>query len=222
VLTEVIGGLLPSALGVALSPVPIVAIILILGSERARSQGPAFAAGWVVALGSVSVLIGSVVGAATPGEGPSPVVAVVDLLFGALLFLLAAKRWRSRPEPGEVADSPAWMTSLGTMSTVRTASIGAALAALNPKNLALTAAASATIGQAGLDGIATGTAIAVFLVIGSATVLGPVLMQLLAPGKAAGALEPIRRFMVQHNDGIMVAVLLLLGAKLIGNGLGGL
>lgn len=38
-LAEVIGGLLTSALGVALSPAPIVAVVLMLGSERARSQG---------------------------------------------------------------------------------------------------------------------------------------------------------------------------------------
>jgi Sap, sulfolipid-1-addressing protein len=46
-LGEAIGDLLPSAVGVALSPIPIVAVILMLGTPRARSNGPAFAAGWV-------------------------------------------------------------------------------------------------------------------------------------------------------------------------------
>ena len=41
---QAIGDLLPSAIGVALSPVPIIAVILILGTPKARSNGPAFAA----------------------------------------------------------------------------------------------------------------------------------------------------------------------------------
>ena len=49
-LGEVIGDLLPSAVGVALSPVPIVAVILMLGTPRARTNGPMFAVGWVAGL----------------------------------------------------------------------------------------------------------------------------------------------------------------------------
>ncbi len=45
-----IGDLLPSAVGVALSPVPIIAVILMLGTPKARSNGPAFAVGWVAGL----------------------------------------------------------------------------------------------------------------------------------------------------------------------------
>jgi hypothetical protein len=41
VLSRAIGDLLPSAVGVALSPIPIIAVILILATPRARSNGPA-------------------------------------------------------------------------------------------------------------------------------------------------------------------------------------
>jgi hypothetical protein len=44
-LTEAIGDLLPSAIGVAISPVPIIAVILMLGTPNARATGAAFAAG---------------------------------------------------------------------------------------------------------------------------------------------------------------------------------
>jgi hypothetical protein len=101
--------------------------------------------------------------------------------------------------------------ALGWVGALRTAAMGAALAGLNPKNLALTAAASASIGRAGLGGSETAIAIAVFVAIGSGTVLGPVLIQLLAPQRAAGAFEPIRRFMALHNDAIMMTVLSVLG-----------
>ena len=54
---QAIGDLLPSAVGVALSPIPIIAVILMLGTPKARSNGPAFAVGWVLGLVIVSVIV---------------------------------------------------------------------------------------------------------------------------------------------------------------------
>jgi hypothetical protein len=222
VLTEVIGDLLPSALGVAISPLPIIGVVLMLSSDRARSQGPAFALGWVAALTAVSVVIGSLAQNATGDGDPSPLVARAEVLFGVLFLGLAAERWRARREMVGEPESPAWMASLGTLSTARTAALGAALAGLNPKNLALTAAAGGGIGQAGLSGPSTALATAVFVVIGSSTVLGPVLFRVLAPRRSEVPLERMRRFMAQHDDAIVITVLLLLGAKLLGNGIAAL
>ena len=49
-----ISAILGFAVGVAISPVPIIAVILMLFSERARVNGPVFLVGWVVALAVVS------------------------------------------------------------------------------------------------------------------------------------------------------------------------
>jgi hypothetical protein len=46
---EAIGQSLPLAIGVALSPVPIIAVVLML--TTARANGPAFVLGWLVGLG---------------------------------------------------------------------------------------------------------------------------------------------------------------------------
>jgi Sap, sulfolipid-1-addressing protein len=43
-----IGQVLPLAVGVALSPVPIIAVALMLMSQRARLNGPVFVIGWLV------------------------------------------------------------------------------------------------------------------------------------------------------------------------------
>ncbi len=47
---EAIGAILPFGVGVALSPVPIIAVILMLMSARARVNGPMFIVGWLVGL----------------------------------------------------------------------------------------------------------------------------------------------------------------------------
>jgi hypothetical protein len=54
VLGAVIGDMLPSALAVALSPVPIAAAVLVLAGERAVARGWALAVGWVAGLAVVS------------------------------------------------------------------------------------------------------------------------------------------------------------------------
>jgi len=59
----------------------------------------------------------------------------------------------------------------------------------------------------------------VFVVLGSVTVAGAVLFYLVDAKRAAGPLEAIRRFMSDNNAVIMMVVLLLLGAKLLGDGL---
>mgnify|MGYP003299923964 CR=1 FL=1 len=48
---------LPFAIGVAISPVPIIAVILMLFSARAKVNGPMFLLGWVSALAIVSFAV---------------------------------------------------------------------------------------------------------------------------------------------------------------------
>jgi hypothetical protein len=59
---EAIGHSLPLAIGVALSPVPIIAVVVLLTSSRARSLGPVFVLGWLLGLGPVSRIGGGLVG----------------------------------------------------------------------------------------------------------------------------------------------------------------
>lgn len=220
---QAIGDLLPSGIGVAISPVPIIAVILILGTPKAKSNGPAFALGWVVALVAVSVIVVLVAGGADdPDSGTSTTVDWVMLALGALFLLMAAGQWKGRPKPGQEAEMPKWMAALDKFTPGKSLVMGLALAGANPKNLALTLAAAASIAKAGLSGGETAVAIAVFVVIGSLTVAGPVLFYVVAPSKAEAPLAGIKQFMVDHNAAIMTVLLLVLGAKMLGNGIAGL
>jgi hypothetical protein len=100
--------------------------------------------------------------------------------------------------------------------------LGALLSGVNPKNLALAVAAGASLAQAGLSAGGDVVAVAVFVVIGSVTVAGPVLAYLVAGEKVRGPLDTAKGFMAGNNAVIMAIVCLVLAAKLIGAGLGGL
>jgi threonine/homoserine/homoserine lactone efflux protein len=221
-LGQAIGNLLPSAIGVALSPLPIITVILMLGTPKGRSNGVAFALGWVVGLVLVSVIVLLVAGGADdPDSASSDGVNWFQVALGVLFLVMARRQWRSRPRKGEEPQTPTWLAKVDRITPVASAGLGVLLSALNPKNLALTAAAAATIAQAGLSASDDAIAIAVFVAIASVTVVGPVLAYLVAPAKAAGALGHLKEFMADNNAVIVMIVLLLLGAKLLGQGLGG-
>jgi threonine/homoserine/homoserine lactone efflux protein len=220
VLSDVIGNLLPSAFAVALSPIPIVAVVLVLGSPRARTSGPAFALGWVGGLVAVSVIVVVVLGAGSDPDTDDPGVSWLKVGLGLLFLAMAAMQWRKRPREGREPEEPKWMATIDTAPPSRAAVLGAALSGANPKNLALTLAASATIAEAGLDRADKAIAVAVFVVLGSVTVAGAVLFYLVDAKRAGPPLDAIRQFMSDNNAVIMMVVLLLLGAKLLGDGLG--
>ena len=157
----------------ALSPIPIIAVILVLGTPRARSDGPAFALGWVLGMVVVSVVVVVVAdGAHDPDSTSADTVNWGTLGLGVLFLVMAMREWRKRPRHGEAATMPKWMQTIDTIPPGKALVLGAALSGLNPKNLALTLAASASIAQAGLSDVDTAIAIAVFVVIASVSVVG--------------------------------------------------
>ena len=219
---QAIGDLLPSAIGVALSPVPIIAVILMLGTPKARSNGPAFAIGWVIGLVAVSVIVLLLASDADDTDsGASTAVDWIKLLIGVLFLLMAIKQWQGRPKEGQQAEMPKWMDAIDGFTAPKSVGLGILLSGVNPKNLALTLAAAASIAQAGLSGGESAIAVAVFVIIGSLTVAGPVLYYLLVPS-SAGLLGEIKQFMSAHNAVIMFVLLLVLGGKLLGSGIAGL
>lgn len=222
-LSQAIGSYLPAAIAVALSPIPIIAVVVVLATPRARTVGPAFAIGWIVGLAAVSVIVVTIAhGAKDPASATATGVNWFEVGFGVLFLVMAARQWRKRPKHGEPAAMPSWMASVDTITPVKGLVLGLALSAANPKNLALTAAAAASIAQAGLDEADTAIAIAVFVALGSVTVAGSVLFAVVAPKAADRPLAAIKQFMSANNAVIMMVVLLVLGGKLIGDGIGGL
>jgi len=170
----------------------------------------------------VSVVVVLLVGSASDPDSDDPGVNWLKLGIGIVFLLMAAKQWTKRPRPGREPEVPGWMATIDSATPPRAALLGMALSGANPKNLALTLTAAASIAEAGLDTTDTAIAVAVFTALGSITVAGSVLFYLLAGDRAARPLAAVKQFMADNNAVIMMVVLLLLGAKLLGDGLAGL
>jgi hypothetical protein len=221
---DAIGQVLSLAVGVAISPVPIIAVVLMLGTPRARVNGPAFLAGWVFGLalvGAIVLLLASGAGAEDGGE-PATWASVLELVLGLLLLALAVKQWRGRPRQGDEAQLPKWMQAIDRFTATRATVMGAALSGVNPKNLLLTIGAGAAIAQTGVDTGDQAIAMAVFVVVGTLGPAIPVGIYFLMGHRATELLADLKAWMAANNAGIMAVLMLVIGAKLIGDGISGL
>ena len=217
-----ISAVLTFAIGVAISPVPIIAVILMLFSQRARVNGPAFLAGWVIALAALSTIVyvvshdGNVATSSTASDS----VSWGKIVLGVALLALARRNWRKRPAPGEEAAMPKWLASVESVSPVKAFGLAVLLAAVNPKNLILTLGAAAGLAQVqGLSTTDAIVAIAVFVVISSLTIAGPVLYALFGGEKARATLDSAKEWLTTHNAAVMSVLFLVFGVDLIAKGL---
>jgi threonine/homoserine/homoserine lactone efflux protein len=95
-----IGDIPGFAAGVAISPIPIIAVILMLFSAKARSNSVSFVLGWLIGL----LLAGAVVlaiGLDASEGGASDASGVIKILIGVLFLFLAWKQWSGRPKGDE-------------------------------------------------------------------------------------------------------------------------
>jgi Sap, sulfolipid-1-addressing protein len=221
---QAIGSSLPLAVGVALSPIPIIAVVLMLTSRRARSNGPAFVIGWLIGLAVIGAIVLSVAGPAGASKSGSPAtwVSWVKIVLGAALLLVAVRQFRGRPKDSDEAALPKWMASIDTMKPLTVLGLAALLGGANPKNLLLAVSAGASIAQTGISGADQAIAYAVFALIGTIGVGTPVVIYFALGERSATMLAALKDWMGRHNAVIMSVLCLVIGVKLIGDAIGGL
>jgi hypothetical protein len=216
-----IGEVLTWAVGVAISPVPIIAVILMLFSPRARVNGTAFLVGWIVALAVVSTVVyvlahdGNVATSTTAADS----VSWGKIVLGAALVLLAMRNWRKRPAPGVEPAMPKWMGTIDRMSPPKAFGLAVVLAVVNPKNLLLTLGSATGLAQLGLSTADAIVATVVFVVIASLSIAVPVAYAVFGGAKAKATLESAKTWLTAHNAAVMAVLFLVFGVDLIAKGL---
>ena len=223
-MNAVIGELLPLAVGIAVSPVPIIAVILMLLSPRAGGTSVGFLVGWVagVVLGTtILVLVAEAVGFDS-SAGPSTTSSWIKVVLGVLLLLLGVRQWRSRPAKGAEVALPKWMAAIDHVTPVKAAGLGVLLSSVNPKNLLMIIGAATAVADAGLSVGDDVVAVAVFSVIACSTVAAPVIAYLAARERMAPVLGELKEWLEAHNVAVMSVLLLVIGVSVLGKGIGGL
>ncbi|MEV8098876.1 GAP family protein [Kitasatospora sp. NPDC085879] len=219
---DAIGSMLASAVGIAISPAALIAVVLLLATPRGRTNGPAFAAGWVVGLSGV---VGMVVAAGTGlggGSGRPTWAFWLRLALGGVLVLLAARQWRARPRAGHVTPPPRWMQAVDRFTAGRSFGLAVTLVVAKPKNLALAVGGAASVAASGAGPGGTAVAAALMVVIGSLCTLLPLGVGLLGGSGAARLLGEWKAWTGAHNAAVTATVSAVLGVAYLGDALTGL
>jgi Sap, sulfolipid-1-addressing protein len=215
----VIGEVLPLALGVAVSPIPIIAAILMLFSARAASTSTGFLIGWVLGIVVATAVFTALAGTLQTGGGPSATASWIKIGLGAALVLVGIRQWRNR---GGEHDTPKWMAAVDDFTFPKALGLGFLLSAVNPKNLIMAAGAGVTIGSGAVGVGGDVAAVAVFTVIASSTVAVPVIAYLVAAQRMRGPLESLKKWLQDNNATVMATLVLVIGVVLVGKGVSGL
>jgi hypothetical protein len=219
-LGSVIGQVLPFAIAIALSPFPIIGLILILFTKQARTNSLVFTLGWIVGLAVVAAIIWALfsTGRITAGsDSAESGASLITLLLGLALLFLAWRQWQSRPKPGEPVKTPKWMATTDSITTPGAFGLGFLLSGVNPKNLILNIGAALTIAQAPLDSTETLIVVIIYLLLASVSVIALVVYYQVAGAGAENTLNDLRAWLIQNNTAVMAVLLLVFGVKFVGD-----
>ena len=216
---ELILQLLPLAIVCALSPWAIVAVILMLGSDR-PSNSIAWIAGWTLSTLTVGVVIVLFFGGYdfSNNSTPTTLACVVQVVLGALLLVAAARFWVRRPaRTGALPKEPGWMVRIGKMRAVWAFAIGAFWI-----NTTVVIAAGVDTLRANLSNRDSFVVLAAFTLV-TLSVQGPLTVYFYAlPERAAIGLERIREAIARNQEAALAIVALVLAVWFAGQGIRGL
>ena len=210
------------AVGVAVSPVAVIATILMLLSKRAGSTSAGFAVGWLLGIFIATVLfvILSTSVVSTSDDGPSATVSWIKLALGVLLLAVGVKQWRGRSGEHE---TPKWMQAVDEMTAAKGLGLGFRARRDQPRRTCSCASRpGVSIGSASLATSGAITSILVFTVIASSTVAIPVIGYLVAADRLRKPLANLKVWLEDNNTTVMSVLILVVGVVLIGKGIGGI
>jgi hypothetical protein len=219
-----IGELLPLAVAIAISVTTIITTVLMLLSPKAKSRTVGLLVGCVVGVGGAVALF-ALLSSLLPTQdssGSSLEAAVIKIMIGVLLVVLALRQWGGRPARGNRVELPKWMAEVDSIMPGKALVLGVLLSAVVPKNLLLAVSAGVIVGEARFSAGQASVIIVVFTAIATSTVAVPVVANVVAPSRTRGPFERLREWLVENNVAIMVVVLLVIGVVMIGNGIASL
>ena len=206
------------ALIAAASPLALTATLVVIRSDRPRTNGIAFLTGYLIGT-TVACIVGLFVGATAVArlDSHESIQNGLTLLLGVAL-VTAGLRMRNAPPKPVAEGSSRSATILAGLAHVRPAaavSMAALLGFGGPKRLLLTLLAMATVTGAGLGRTADVTLVLLYIGVGTVLVSVPVGIVVIAGERAADILGRGEAWLTAHALVVRVWLALGLGAALI-------
>lgn len=217
---QAVGHVLPIAVAVALSSVPITVIILILLSPNRSHSSIPFLIGWLIGLGGVAAMFTLFANFLPENSTKSPdlTVAIILMIVGIALVVFSIVSWR-RAIGRPVADSlPRWLRAVSSIGPFSAFGLAVALN-LRPKALLLSAAVGVALNAEDLGVAPAAVVIGIYTLVASVTVAVPVILTLASPKKMAPRLLQVRGWLERNNRTVSIVIMLVIGVVIFSNGL---
>ncbi|MGW7407552.1 GAP family protein [Streptomyces sp. NPDC054833] len=214
-------------LAITLDPLPLMAFVLVVASQRGVWKGLAFILSWLACL----VVVVGIVLALTGGQPPPPrsppstAVLAAKLAIGVSLVLYGEHRRRrfvaartradgtsAKPDHGPNGTSGSELTS----QMDRTTAWAAAGLAVFLQPWGMVAAAATTVVEADLSHFSSWLALSAFCVLATASLLATELYVVFTPTAAKARLLRLRSWMQDHQEQAIATLCLVLGFWLMG------
>ena len=214
---DTITDILPMAAGIALSPIPIAAVVSILLATDSQ-KASTFLLGWATGILAIGLLVLFIPGLRMLNGDPTPLAGWLRICLGTVLLLIAVLKWKKRPPPQIHVEEPKFLTKIDSYNSWKTLILGVTMSTLNPKSLVLVSASAMTIYESKIVGQEKASVLLMFTVIASLSVAIPILLTWAQPEKAQKILEDLKNWLIANNMAVTVALLVVFALIIAGNG----
>jgi hypothetical protein len=200
-------------LAITLEPIPLTAFILVLASKGGVKKGAAFIFGWLASLAIVIAFTVLLTGNNPPRTKTAPSVAglIVKIVIGAVLLVIALRRYQKLGQPKPPKKTPKWQTGIDNMSPWFAVALGPLT-----QPWGLVAAGVAVIVGAKLSSWQDYIALFLFGLIATGTYLTMEIYAGFKPDQTQAFLTRTKTWIDTHTDQVIIIVSSVLGFWLVG------
>lgn len=215
---QALGALLPIAVAVAFSAVPLtVTILILLSPNRSRAALP-FLVGWMIGVAAVISL--SAAGAAVLSQPlrrrQDTAIAILEIVIGSALIVLAAVYLRRRSQTSK--GPPRWLAAVDSFGPLLSFGIAIVLS-FRPKGFLLGVAGGLALSAASVKPDEAVLLIIIYTAIATSTVVVPIVASFVAPRTMEPRLVSARDWLTDNGPILTSLMMFMIGVVILGGGL---
>jgi zinc transporter ZupT len=216
---QALGGLLPIAVAIAFSSVPITATGFILLSPNRNRTALPFLVGWVFGVAAVIMLSALFASALPelPRRRPDTPSAVLVMIVGVTLIVLGIINLRKDTRSADTG-LPRWLSKVESAGALVAFAVAVALN-FRPKGLLLGIAAGLALHAASVKAGEAAVLVTIYTAIATSTVAVPIIASFLAQRQVEPKLLAARDWMTQNRRLLTSLLMFAIGVVILGYGL---
>jgi hypothetical protein len=223
-MSHVLSEIISHAFGIMLSPLPIVSVILILLTNRARRNSAAYVGGWLFGLtGAILLGIGlALIWRRTLTVDSIHTGVTVNFVLSAVFLVMSIATLLQQPDVTEEDELPEWARRIDELRPIHALGLGFVGSGLTPKNVLLTVSATFIILTAGVSTVRTAELLFIFIFMASLGIFTPLLIRTAGGDRATAALERWKARLIRHRYIVLALVFFMMSATMFSKGLAAL